>query len=146
MTGGSQPENIGGLAVSPNFLSMAGVRPVIGRGFTADEEKAGTAPVVLLSYALWQSHFGADRGAIGQLIRLDGRPVTVIGVLPPEFRWLERCDVMEPTGVWATDNSGATERESRGDLVVMGRLAAGVPREQARADQGSAPQILQHSR
>ena len=60
MAGSSQPENIGGLAVSPNFLPMMGVRPVMGRGFTADEEKAGAAPVVLLSYALWQSHFGAD--------------------------------------------------------------------------------------
>uniref|UniRef100_Q01X61 Permease n=1 Tax=Solibacter usitatus (strain Ellin6076) TaxID=234267 RepID=Q01X61_SOLUE len=134
MTGGSQPENIGGLAVSPNFLSMAGVQPVLGRGFTAAEERPGTAPVVLLSYALWQSHFGADRGVAGRTIRLDGRSVTVIGVLPPEFRWMERCDVMEPMGVWATGNSGAAERESRGDLLVVGRLAAGVPPEQARAE------------
>ena len=78
MTGGSQPENIGGLAVSPNFLSMAGVRPVMGRGFTADEEKPGAVPVVLLSYALWQSHFGGDRRAIGRTIRLDGETVTIV--------------------------------------------------------------------
>src|SRR5579871_4213392 len=83
MAGSSQPENISGLAVSPNFLPMVGVRPVMGRGFTADEEKAGAAPVVLLSHALWQSHFGADRGAIGQTIRLDSQTVTIIGVLPP---------------------------------------------------------------
>src|SRR5580693_5678080 len=66
MAGSSQPENIGGLAVSPNFLPMMGVRPVMGRGFTPDEEKAGAARVVLLSYALWQSRFGADLSAIGQ--------------------------------------------------------------------------------
>src|ERR1700683_1623172 len=70
MAGSDQPENIGGLAVSPNFLPMMGVRPLMGRGFSADEEKAGAAPVVLLSYALWQSHFGADRRAMGQTTRL----------------------------------------------------------------------------
>jgi putative ABC transport system permease protein len=133
MTGISQPENIGGLAVSPNFLSMAGVRPVIGRGFASAEEKAGTAPVLLLSYALWQSHFGGDRRVIGQTIRLDSRTVTIVGVLPPDFRWVERCDVMEPIGVWATNNGNATERGERGDLIVVGRLAAGVRMEQARA-------------
>ena len=134
MAGSSQPENIGGLAVSPNFLPMMGVRPVMGRGFTADEEKAGAAPVVLLSYALWQSHFGADRRAIGQTIRLDSQTVTIVGVLPPDFRWVEKCDVMEPMGVWATHNDSATDRGDRGDLLVAGRLAAGVRMEQARAE------------
>ncbi len=134
MAGSSQPEHIGGLAVSPNFLPMMGVRPVMGRGFTADEEKAGAAPVVLLSYALWQSHFGADRRAIGQTIRLDSRTVTIVGVLPPDFRWVERCDVMEPMGVWATHNDSATDRGDRGDLLVAGRLAAGVRMEQARSE------------
>ena len=134
MTGTSQPENIGGLAVSPNFLSMAGVRPVIGRGFTPDEEKAGTAPVLLLSYALWQSHFGGDRRVIGQTIRLDSRTVTIVGVLPRDFRWVETCDVIEPMGVWATNNGTVAERGDRGDLTVVGRLAAGVRMEQARAE------------
>jgi predicted permease len=134
MAGSSQPENIGGLAVSPNFLSMVGIRPVVGRGFTAEEEKAGAAPVVLLSYALWQSHFGADRRAIGQTIRLDSRTVTIVGVLPPDFRWVEKCDVVEPMGVWATHNDSATDRGDRGDLLVAGRLAAGARMDQARSE------------
>jgi len=134
MAGASQPENIGGLAVSPNFLSMAGIRPVIGRGFTPDEETAGTAPVLLLSYALWQSHFGGNRRVIGQTIRLDSRTVTIVGVLPRDFRWVETCDVMEPMGVWATNNDTVAVRGDRGDLTVVGRLAAGVRMEQARAE------------
>jgi putative ABC transport system permease protein len=134
MAGSSRPENIGGLAVSPNFLSMVGVRPVVGRGFTAEEEKAGAAPVVLLSYALWQSHFGADRRAIGQTIRLDSKTVTIVGVLPPEFRWVDKCDVVEPMGVWATHNDSATDRGDRGDLLVAGRLAAGARMDQARSE------------
>jgi putative ABC transport system permease protein len=134
MAGSNQPENIGGLAVSPNFLPMMGVRPVMGRGFTPDEEKAGAARIVLLSYALWQSRFGADRSAIGQTIRLDSQTVTIVGVLPPDFRWVEKCDVMEPMGVWATHNESATNRGNRGDGLVVGRLAAGVRMEQARAE------------
>src|SRR5580700_8092428 len=134
MAGSNQPENIGGLAVSPNFLPMMGVRPVMGRGFTPDEEKAGAARVVLLSYALWQSHFGADPSAMGQTIRLDSQTVTIVGVLPRDFRWVEKCDVMEPIGVWATNNGSVAEREDRGDLMVAGRLAPGVRMEQARAE------------
>ena len=134
MAGISQPENIGGLAVSPTFLSMTGVRPMIGRSFTREEEKAGTEPVLLLSYALWQSHFGADRGVIGHSIRLDSRTFTIVGVLPPDFRWGERCDVMEPIGVWATNNDSVTERGERGDTLVVGRLAPGAKIQEARAE------------
>ena len=134
MAGSNQPENIDGLAVSPNLLPIMGVRPVIGRGFTRDEEKPGAARVVLLSYALWQSGFGADSRAIGQTIHLDSQMATIIGVLPPDFRWVERCDVMEPIGVWATHNDSATNRGDRGDGLVVGRLATGVQMEQARAE------------
>ncbi len=134
MSGTAQPENIGGLAVSPDFLPMMGIRPVLGRGFTPGEEKAGTAPVVLLSYALWQSHFGGSPDAIGQTIRLNRRTFTIIGVLPPGFRWVDRCDVLEPAGVWATSNENVAERGARGDLGVVGRLAPGVNIESARAE------------
>jgi putative ABC transport system permease protein len=134
MAGGNQPENIDGLAVSPNFLPMMGVRPVMGRGFTHDEEKPGAARVVLLSYALWQSGFGAAPTALGQTIHLDSQMATIIGVLPPDFRWVERCDVMEPIGVWATHNDSATNRGDRGDGLVVGQLATGVQMEQARAE------------
>jgi putative ABC transport system permease protein len=107
LAGITQPESIQGEAVSPNFLSMLGVRPLIGRDFNASEEKAGTAPVVLLSYQLWQSHFGGEHSAIGRTIRLDGNAVTIIGVLPPEFRSLDKTDVLEPIGVSAGNNSSA---------------------------------------
>lgn len=134
MSGGDRPESIRGLAASPNFLPMAGIVPAMGRGFYPSEEKAGTTPVVLLSYALWQSHFGADPKALGRTIRLDSHTATIVGVLPQNFRWMERCDVMEPIGVWATHNDATNERGDRGDLIAVGRLAAGVGVEQARAE------------
>jgi putative ABC transport system permease protein len=71
---------------------------------------------------------------IGQAIRLDSRTATIVGVLPPDFRWVERCDVVEPMGVWATHNDSATDRGDRGDLLVAGRLATGVSMEQARSE------------
>ena len=134
LAGVSQPEAISGDAVSPNFLSMEGVRPILGRDFDATEEKPGTAPVAILSYTLWQSHLGGDPNAIGRTITLDGRSFTIVGVLPPDYRALDKTDLLEPIGVWATNNPDATDRGDRGDMVVMARLAPGVTLPQARTE------------
>jgi putative ABC transport system permease protein len=135
LAGVNQPEVIRGQAVSPNFLSMLGVKPFLGRDFDPSEEKAGASPVLLLSYSLWQSHFGADPSALGQSIMLDGRGYAIVGVLPPNFRWPEKVDVLEPIGVWAAqDPRAATAREARGDLVVLGRLAPVATFAQARSE------------
>ena len=134
LAGISQPENIIADAVSPNFLSMMGVRPLLGRDFDPSEEKSGTAPVALLSYPFWQSHFGSDRGAVGRTVTLDGRSFTIVGVLPANYRWLDKIDVMLPIGIWVTGNSSATERSDRGDSTVVGRLAPGAGFAQARGE------------
>ena len=130
----SQPENITGTAVSPNFLSMMGVQPLLGRDFDPSEAKPGTAPVVLLSYSIWQSHFGGDRNVLGRTITLDGRSFTIVGVLPANYRWLENSELMLPIGVWVTNNSSATDRGDRGDSTVVGRLAPGATLAQATAE------------
>ena len=132
LSGGTQPEAVSGLAVSPNFLAMLGMRPAIGRDFEPQEEKPGTAPVALLSYALWQRRFAGDTGVLGKPIMLDGRAFTIVGVLPADFLAPTQTDLFIPFGVWITNNAEeAHERSGRGDLIVMGRLAAGVSREQA---------------
>ncbi len=143
LAGVTQPENISGDAVSPNFLSMMGVRPFLGRDFDASEEKAGTAPVLLLSYSLWQSHLGGDPSAVGKTITLDGRSFTIVGVLPSNYRSVDKTDVMLPIGVWATNNADAIkERSERGDMVVIGRLTPGVRLARARAEmEGIAARI-----
>jgi putative ABC transport system permease protein len=132
--GVSQPENMAGDSVSPNFLSMMGVRPFLGRDFEPEEEKSGTQRVLLLSYQLWQSHFGGDHRVVGSSITLNGNDFVIIGVLPPDYRSLDRIDVMLPMGVWSTNNPSATARDDRGDSTVVGRLAEGVPLAQARAE------------
>jgi putative ABC transport system permease protein len=128
LSGVAQPENIGGYAVSPNFLALVGVRPVLGRDFLPGEEKPGTAPVILLSYQLWQSHLGGDPAVIGRSITLDGRSFSIVGILPPAFRLLDRTDVLVPIGVFAAD---LTDRGERGDTDVVGRLSPGVRLSQA---------------
>jgi putative ABC transport system permease protein len=143
LAGINQPEVIRGQAVSPNFLSLLGVKPFLGRDFDPSEEKAGASPVLLLSYSLWQSHFGADPSALGRTIMLDGRGYVIVGVLPPNFRWPDKVDVLEPIGVWAAQNSHeAAERSARGDLVVVGRLAPVATFAQARSEmQGIASRL-----
>jgi hypothetical protein len=134
LSGINQPENVSGLAVSTKFLSMLGMHPILGRDFDASEEKAGAAAVTLLSYALWQSHFAGDPNIIGRTIALDGRSVSIIGVLPPGFRWTEKTDLLEPIGVWLTNNPSSNERGDRGDMTVLGRLGPRVGFQQARAE------------
>jgi len=134
LSGIDQPENIEGQAVSSSYLTMLGVRPLIGRDFLPSEEKAGTPSVVLLGYSLWQSHFGGNVNVIGRSIALDGRAFSIIGVLPAEYVSTEKVDVLEPIGVWATNNKNAVDREQRGDSIVVGQLASGVTLEQARTE------------
>jgi predicted permease len=145
LAGISQPQTISGEAVSPNFLSMLGVRPLMGRDFEASEAKTGAAPVVLLSYHLWQSQFGGESGVAGRTISLDGRGFTIIGVLPADFRSTDKTDVMVPIGVWLTNRpDAATERGERGDMMVIGRLAPQASLGQAHAEMdGIAARLAQ---
>jgi len=128
LSGVAQPENIGGYVVSPNLLALLGVQPILGRDFVPSEEKQGTAPVILLSYQLWQSHLGGDPAVLGRSITLDGRSFSIIGILPPTFRFLDRTDVIVPFGVFASE---LTDRGERSDTDVVGRLSPGVTLSQA---------------
>ena len=137
LSGIDQPENVSGQAVSANFLSMLGMRPLLGRDFDASEEKAGSAAVVLLSYPLWQSHFGGDRNVLGRSIALDGRAFSIIGVLPADFRWTEKTDLLEPIAVWVNSHASSHDRGERGDMAVLGRLAPNVSFERGQAQMQS---------
>jgi predicted permease len=84
---GELPEVVGAAAGSWNFFSVLGVNPVLGRSFTADEDRIGDKKVVILSWGFFQSRFGGDRSIIGKQVRLDSNPHTIIGVLPPSFTY-----------------------------------------------------------
>jgi putative ABC transport system permease protein len=82
ITGMGDPEQSQALMVSGNYFSLLGVEPALGRTFVAEENKPGGPPVVILSNAFWQSHFGGQRDAIGKTLTLDGKAHTIVGVLP----------------------------------------------------------------
>lgn len=134
LAGVAQPETITGQAVSSNFFPLLGVHPVIGREFDASEDKPGTPPVVMLTYPLWQSHFGGRVDVIGRSVSLDARSFTVIGVLPPDFRTTEAVQLLVPLGTWLKDNPVITSRGNRGDTIAIARLAPGIPLEKGRTE------------
>ncbi len=82
---GQPAERISGTLVSEDFFDTFGVAPLLGRTFTPDEHQPGRNQVILLSHTFWQLHFGGTSDVIGQSMRLDGHPVTIIGVMPPSF-------------------------------------------------------------
>jgi predicted permease len=81
-TGRGDPEQLIGLQASAALLPTLGLQPALGRNFSADEDRPGGEPVVLVGHELWQQRFNGDPGSLGQAITLDGRPYTIIGVLP----------------------------------------------------------------
>src|SRR5262249_34539576 len=86
LTGAKQPEHLEMIEVSPNYFSMLGATPELGRLFGHQDFALGFAPVVVISDALWRRSYGADPGVLGRSLRLDNDLYTIVGVLSPEFR------------------------------------------------------------
>ena len=84
---GDHPRIAGAVIASPNLFRLLGVQPILGRDFVADDARQNTESVVILSYEGWQTFFARDAAAIGKTLRIEGHPVTVIGVLPPGMRF-----------------------------------------------------------
>jgi len=82
LTGSGRPELIPGVRVSAPYFDIFGVQPVLGRAFAADEDQLGKSQVVVLSHRLWENRFGADPSIVGRTLNLNGKPYTVIGVMP----------------------------------------------------------------
>jgi hypothetical protein len=86
LTAGDSPARADVALVSGNYFDVMGVKPVLGRGFLPEEVRTpNTHPVTVISYSLWQRRFGADAGIVGKTIYLNGRPFTVVGVMPESF-------------------------------------------------------------
>ena len=85
--GNDHPQMVKGLRVSPNFFSVLGVSPVVGRTFLPQEAQEGDQDKILITYRAWQRFFEGDPGAIGHTLRIQGRPAIIVGVLPKEFEF-----------------------------------------------------------
>src|SRR5215469_3495813 len=134
-TGSGEAQHLRAVQVSAPFFSILGVKPVIGRDFSAPDNKQGAEAVAMLGGRLWKSRFGASPDVLGKMLELDGTPYTVIGVVPENFYFccetmnFELGDIYVPIG-----SQDAPWRDSHPGIRAVGRLKPGVTVEQARAD------------
>ncbi len=136
LQGEGEPERIYGFFASANFLETLGVAPLRGRGFTAADDRAGAPLTAILSYGLWQRRFGGDPNIVGRAIHLDDGPVTVIGILPADFQFLDGTARGEAVEIWLPlELNPFVQRGRQVRLCSMiGRLRPTVTRQQAQAE------------
>ena len=132
----NNPQRYTGGYVTEDFFKIIGVSPVLGRDFTAADNKPGAEKVTILGDEIWQRDFGADPNVVGQSVRINGKSATIIGVMPPNFKFPVSEELWTPL-------YNEFPPQPRGDLrlgasnnapAVMGRLKAGVTIDQANAE------------
>jgi putative ABC transport system permease protein len=134
LTGAGEPERIEVAGVTANFLAVLGIQPARGRTFLADEDRPGGPLAAILTDPLWRRKFSADPGIIGKPVQLNSQIYTVVGVLPPSFRFPDKYEVpqclvafqLPPKVDWGTQKFHLAR--------VIGRLAPGISLVQAHAD------------
>lgn len=131
MLGAGGPQRLDGAAFSYDLLPTLGVKPLIGRAFSEEDDRESSAGTLLLSYSLWQEEFGGDSGVLGRKVILDDTAYTVIGVMPENFYFPTR-----QARLWMPMRFGPANYVDRTDTWVFGiaRLRRGVSFEQATAE------------
>jgi putative ABC transport system permease protein len=130
-TGAGEPERLSGRRVSAEFLATLGVKPVVGRDFRAEEDRAGATPAAILSYGFWMRRFAADPSVIGQQLTLNNESFTVVGITPANFHFGAEADVTAPIGLQA-ERFKLRGRDPGADVVA--RLKPGVSQQQAETE------------
>ena len=120
------------ITATPSFFRVTGVPPQIGRTFTDQEGEIGHESVVVLSDGFWRSQFGGDRSAIGRELRIDGRPHTVVGVMPPGFRPTDHDTAMWTPMTFTAKERSDEQRHSNNALFIA-RLKPGATVQQAQS-------------
>src|SRR3984893_3995793 len=140
LTGPAQPEHLTGEQISSGLLNTLGVKPILGREFSPDEDMRGGAPVVIISQRVWRDRFANSPAARGKSVSLDGVDYTVIGVLPSDFRLIgEDADVYTPVG--QGDPLIYGDRTIH-PILCIARLKAGVNVAQSDAEIGAFQERL----
>jgi putative ABC transport system permease protein len=141
LTGLGEPERIQSALVSPAFFTTLGIKPIVGRVFSSDEDQAGKDLVVVIGRRLWQRRFNSDPGIVGQTLNLNDRVFTVIGVIPEGAQRPVESDEIE---LWAplSHGSGLKNRYAH-YLSVLGRLKVGATLQQANAEMTTIASRLQ---
>ena len=128
LSAGSRTEYVQSMMVSADFFKVLGVYPVRGREFTKAEDSPRGPAVAIISDGLWQRYFGSDQAIVGKTILFNGKPHTVVGVMPPGFEYQGIQDVLIPMQV------NPVSKNEGHNSTVIGRLKAGVTEAQARSE------------
>src|SRR5881398_583973 len=132
LLGQGEPEHVRGATVMADYLTTLGVEPVLGRTFSAQQDRPGGPPVVLISYALWQRRFAGSPAALGQSLNLEGRSYNILGVMPPGFDLPAAAEIWIPLQT-NIDNLPLSDRAATNNEIVA-RLRPGVSLQQADAE------------
>jgi putative ABC transport system permease protein len=125
MTGEGQARRVMGRTVTGAFFSTVGVQPALGRGFSDRDDAPAADPVVILSDGFWRGQFNRDPAVLGRVLTLGDFQFTVVGVLPPGFRYLRDYDVFTSIGP-LTRNPALNDRGNHQGFTAIGRLRRGV--------------------
>jgi len=140
LTGKGKPERVWGMLASANYFDVLGVRPILGRGFLPDEDlKPGGAPVAVISYRLWQTHFGGNPEVVNQTIEINQYPYTIVGVAPAVFQGSQtglRSEIWIPIMMEAQllPMSDLLHDHHYFWLTLLGRLKPGIAPQQAQQE------------
>jgi putative ABC transport system permease protein len=129
VSGASEPTRTTVAAVSPGFLKVLGVQPILGRDFGAGDAKKGAGPTVLVSYGYWRQYLGSSRDLAQSHLKIDGGLFSIVGVLPSGFRFPADVDLWLPA-----DLDGENPSRTSHNYSVVGRLRDGTTVQQANLD------------
>ena len=136
------PDRVIGRQVTWNFLRVLGGTPALGRDFSEADDQPGAPGVVLIRHEYWQRQYGGAADILGRTIRLNGRPRTIVGVLPSDFGFARTAEVWEPVGQALSAGSNLLDRGNHNGIAGIGRLKRGVSEETARAELRSVAAAL----
>ena len=142
LTGAGEAERIVAGQVSADLFSALRANALVGRVFTNEEDQPGAAPVVVLSYALWQRRFGGQTNIVNQPLMLNGKSYTVIGVMPPDYQFPGRVEMWVPVGQ-LSGSAVWQQRNNHVGLFGVARLKPGVSMVAAQADMDNIARNLQ---
>ncbi len=138
LVGGEYPRRVYAASVTPNFFSVMGVEPILGRTFSPDIDGPDASPTAVLGHSLWQSEFEGDPLVLGRTLKLSGTTYTVVGVMPPGFGFPGRTPLWVASRYRVPDPPypGTDPAEERGHYYfsAVGRLGEGIRLEEAEAE------------
>jgi putative ABC transport system permease protein len=147
LTGGGEPEEIPAQATTPNLFQLLGAEPALGRALTPGDGAPGSEEVAVISHGLWQRRFGGTPDVVGKVVTLNGKAVTVVGVMPHDFKWFIKENSLsgKPAEIWvpmATSEQWRTTRRGR-YMAAVARLKPGASFEQAQSEMNTVAARLE---